>query len=64
MEFTETPQDDATWKMVHAKHGGVITRTETVITELVSGKRHWFRLAGVNSFGIGEFSEPAMRTPQ
>ena len=64
VEITETPNDEASYAPVLPEHGGVSTKSETQITELTPGKRYWFRVAGINTEGIGKWSVPATRIPQ
>lgn len=64
VEMTETPQVNSTWQMVPVPRGGVSTKSSTEITGLTPGTRYWFRVAGFNSYGLGEYSEQAVRISQ
>lgn len=64
VQLTETPNEPASWNTVPPERGGAVTRSETVITGLVSGKKYWLRIASVNAAGVSEYSDPATHIPQ
>jgi len=64
VQITETPNNTASWNTVSPENGGASTRSETVITGLVSGRKYWLRIASVNAAGVSEWSDPATHIPQ
>ena len=64
IQITETPNNPASWTAVPAERGGASTRSETVITGLVSVKKYWLRAASVNSAGVSFYSNPATHVTQ
>jgi len=63
-EMTESPQNAATWQLVHPEKNGASTKSETLVGALTSGKRYWFRIAGFNAAGLGAWSDAATRIAQ
>jgi hypothetical protein len=43
------------------KHAGVSTKSKYTLSELVSGKRYWIRVAAINSVGQSGWSDPATK---
>jgi len=64
VEMTENSNNASSWIAVLAGRGGASTKSETLITGLTPGKRYWFRVAGINAGGLGDFSDPATRISQ
>jgi hypothetical protein len=44
------------------RHAFVVTKSSASVPGLVSGKRHWFRVAALGAAGQGPWSDPATKT--
>lgn len=64
VQISQNPTDESSWQTIHSHLGGISTRTKTLIKGLANSTRYFFRIAGVNSAGVGSWSEPATRTTQ
>jgi hypothetical protein len=56
IETSEDPPTPTSWK-----HTGVSTKSRYTIERLESGKRHWVRVAAINTIGQSGWSDPAMK---
>jgi hypothetical protein len=56
IETSEDPPTPTSWK-----HSGVSTKSRFTIAGLQSGKRHWIRVAAINSAGQSGWSDPATK---
>jgi len=56
IEATQDPANPASWT-----HVGIATSASKVITNLISGKRYWFRVAAVSAGGESGWSEHATK---
>lgn len=59
VQISDNITDPNSWVQVD-----LCTKRRFVVTNLKSGQRYWFRVAGTNSAGTGGFSDPATKIAQ
>lgn len=55
----EGAEDEEVWTKTHEK---TLRTTDYIVPGLVTGKKYYFRVAGVNVNGVGEFSDCCSET--
>ena len=59
VQCSPDPPSDSSWT-----HACIATRSQVTVENLVSGTRHWFRVAAVGTRGQGAWSNPVMKMAQ
>ena len=60
IELSVTPEEVESWKEI----GRDLASTKLVFKEVITGKKNFVRVYGVNTKGRGEASEPSGFTPE